>query len=188
VLDDQVQVLVISGPNTGGKTVTLKIVGLFALMVKTGMHLPCEPESEMAVFPELFADIGDAQDLARDLSSFSAHMTQMVELLKRTYAGRQALVLLDEQVTSTDPIEGGACRSLAAPSRRAGDESQDDALPPLKVLRKRPRIRHASVEFDTATLSRRTGCSWACLAGHRPSRSPGALEWSRPFSTRQGKN
>ena len=53
------------------------------------MHLPCEPESEMAVFPELFADIGDAQDLARDLSSFSAHMTQMVELLKRTYAGRQ---------------------------------------------------------------------------------------------------
>ena len=93
VLDDQVQVLVISGPNTGGKTVTLKIVGLFALMVKTGLHLPCEPESEMAVFPELFADIGDAQDLARDLSSFSAHMTQMVELLKRTYAGRQALVL-----------------------------------------------------------------------------------------------
>jgi DNA mismatch repair protein MutS2 len=60
LLDDQVHVLVLSGPNTGGKTVTLKIVGLFAFMVRAGMLLPCEPESEMAVFPELFADIGDA--------------------------------------------------------------------------------------------------------------------------------
>ena len=156
VLDDQVQVLVISGPNTGGKTVTLKIVGLFALMVKTGMHLPCEPESEMAVFPELFADIGDAQDLARDLSSFSAHMTQMVELLKRTYAGRQALVLLDEPVTSTDPIEGAAlaevllCR-LAALGMKVIVTTHYRSL---KVLAQTTRgFANASVEFDMATLS-----------------------------------
>ena len=156
MFDDRVQVLVISGPNTGGKTVTLKIVGLFALMVKAGMHLPCEPESEMAVFPELFADIGDAQDLARDLSSFSAHMTQMIELLKRTSAGRQALVLLDEPVTSTDPVEGAAlaevllCR-LAALGMKVIVTTHYRSL---KVLAQTtPGFANASVEFDLARLS-----------------------------------
>jgi DNA mismatch repair protein MutS2 len=117
LLDESIRVLVISGPNTGGKTVTLKIVGLFALMVRAGLHLPCEPESEMAVFSDVYADIGDAQDLARDLSSFSAHMTQMVQLLDETNRRRrgdanaiprQWLILLDEPVTSTDPTEGAA--------------------------------------------------------------------------------
>ena len=117
LLDESIQVLVISGPNTGGKTVTLKIVGLFALMVRAGLHLPCDAESEMAFFPDVYADIGDAQDLARDLSSFSAHMTQMIQLLDeadRQRSGdeksepRQWLVLLDEPVTSTDPTEGAA--------------------------------------------------------------------------------
>jgi DNA mismatch repair protein MutS2 len=74
LLDESIQVLVISGPNTGGKTVTLKIVGLFALMIRAGLHLPCDAESEMAFFSDVYADIGDAEDLARDLSSFSAHM------------------------------------------------------------------------------------------------------------------
>jgi DNA mismatch repair protein MutS2 len=81
-MDEQVRVLVISGPNTGGKTVTLKIVGLFALMVRGGLHPPCGALSEMAVFSEIYADIGDAQDLTKDLSSFSAHMTQMIRLLE----------------------------------------------------------------------------------------------------------
>jgi DNA mismatch repair protein MutS2 len=156
LLDDQIQVLVISGPNTGGKTVTLKIVGLFALMVRAGMHLPCEPESDMAVFSELFADIGDAQDLARDLSSFSAHMTQMVRLLTRSNADRQALVLLDEPVTSTDPIEGAAlaeallCR-LAAMGMKVIVTTHYRSL---KVLAQTtPGFANASVEFDVATLS-----------------------------------
>jgi DNA mismatch repair protein MutS2 len=156
LLDDQIQVLVISGPNTGGKTVTLKIVGLFALMVRAGMHLPCEPESDMAVFSELFADIGDAQDLARDLSSFSAHMTQMVGLLTRTNTGRQALVLLDEPVTSTDPVEGAAlaeallCR-LAALGMKVIVTTHYRSL---KVLAQTtPGFANASVEFDLATLS-----------------------------------
>ncbi|TMB93699.1 MAG: endonuclease MutS2, partial [Chloroflexi bacterium] len=70
-LCDPVRVLIISGPNTGGKTVTLKIVGLFALMARAGLHLPCAPGSEMAFFPDVYADIGDAQDLTKDLSSFS---------------------------------------------------------------------------------------------------------------------
>ena len=156
LLDDQIQVLVISGPNTGGKTVTLKIVGLFALMVRVGMHLPCEPESEMAVFPDLFVDIGDAQDLGRDLSSFSAHMTQMIQLLRRTKGDKQALVLLDEPVTSTDPTEGAAlaeallCR-LAALGMKVIVTTHYRSL---KILAQTtPGFANASVEFDMATLS-----------------------------------
>ena len=156
VLDERIQVLVISGPNTGGKTVTLKIVGLFALMVRSGLHLPCEPESEMAMFPELFADIGDAQDLARDLSSFSAHMTQMVQLLKRAQTGRQALVLLDEPVTSTDPIEGAAlaeallCR-LAELGMKVIVTTHYRSLKILAQMA--PGFANASVEFDLAALA-----------------------------------
>ncbi|MFM7840592.1 MAG: MutS-related protein, partial [Nitrospira sp.] len=109
LFDETVRVLVISGPNTGGKTVTLKIIGLFSLMVRAGLPLPCGEGSEMAVFPDLYADIGDAQDLAKDLSSFSAHMTQMIQLLRLACGARsRALVLLDEPVTSTDPAEGAA--------------------------------------------------------------------------------
>jgi DNA mismatch repair protein MutS2 len=156
MLDAQIQVLVISGPNTGGKTVTLKIVGLFALMVRAGMHLPCEPESEMAVFHDLFADIGDAQDLGRDLSSFSAHMTQMVQLLRRTDGGRQVLVLLDEPVTSTDPTEGAAlaeallCR-LAALGMKVIVTTHYRSL---KILAQTTSgFANASVGFDLSTLS-----------------------------------
>jgi DNA mismatch repair protein MutS2 len=156
MLDHQVQVLVISGPNTGGKTVTLKVVGLFALMVRAGMHLPCEPESEMAVFPDLFADIGDAQDLARDLSSFSAHMTQMVQLLQQRAGRSHVLVLLDEPVTSTDPTEGAAlaeallCR-LAALGMKVIVTTHYRSL---KILAQTtPGFANASVGFDMPTLS-----------------------------------
>src|SRR3989449_10101653 len=84
VLDETLRVLVISGPNTGGKTVTLKIVGLFALMVRAGLQLPCEPGSHMAFFPKVFAEIGDAQDLKKDLSSFSAQMRDIVSILRQS--------------------------------------------------------------------------------------------------------
>ncbi len=156
LLDDQVQVLVISGPNTGGKTVTLKIVGLFALMVRAGLLLPCEPESEMAIFPDIYADIGDAQDLARDLSSFSAHMTQMIRLLKDAHGAQQALVLLDEPVTSTDPIEGAAlaeallCR-LAALGMKVIATTHYRSLKALAQTT--PGFANAAVEFNVATLS-----------------------------------
>ncbi|HKC92431.1 MAG TPA: endonuclease MutS2 [Nitrospira sp.] len=156
VLDDDTQVLVISGPNTGGKTVTLKIVGLFALMARAGMLLPCEPESEMAIFPDLFADIGDAQDLTRDLSSFSAHMMQIVQLLNNADGTRQALVLLDEPVTSTDPTEGAAlaeallCR-LADIGMKVIATTHYRSLKALAQTR--PAFANASVGFDVATLS-----------------------------------
>ena len=165
LLDESIHVLVISGPNTGGKTVTLKIVGLFALMVRAGLHLPCEAESEMAIFPDVYADIGDAQDLARDLSSFSAHMTQMIQLLDETDrqrrsdthgAPRQWLVLLDEPVTSTDPTEGAAlaeallCR-LATLGMKVVATTHYGSLKALAHTM--PGFANAAVEFDVATLS-----------------------------------
>ena len=165
LLDESIHVLVISGPNTGGKTVTLKIVGLFALMVRAGLHLPCDAESEMAFFPDVYADIGDAQDLARDLSSFSAHMTQMIQLLDeadpqrrsdRAAVSRHWLVLLDEPVTSTDPTEGAAlaeallCR-LATLGMKVVATTHYGSLKTLAHTR--PGFANASVEFDVATLS-----------------------------------
>lgn len=165
LLDESIHVLVISGPNTGGKTVTLKIVGLFALMVRAGLHLPCDVESEMAIFPDVYADIGDAQDLARDLSSFSAHMTQMIQLLDETdrqrsgdanAVPRQWLVLLDEPVTSTDPTEGAAlaeallCR-LATLGMKVVVTTHYGSLKALAHTM--PGFANASVEFDVATLS-----------------------------------
>ncbi|MBM4126527.1 MAG: endonuclease MutS2 [Nitrospira sp.] len=164
VADETIRVLVISGPNTGGKTVTLKIVGLYALMVRAGLHLPCASESEMALFTQCYADIGDAQDLSRDLSSFSAHMTQMVQLLsdagKRAEAGESAvprlLVLLDEPVTSTDPLEGAAlaeallCR-LAALNMKVVTTTHYSQL--KELAQTTPGFANASVEFDVARLA-----------------------------------
>jgi len=157
LFDETVRVLVISGPNTGGKTVTLKIVGLFALMARAGLPLPCEDGSEMAVFPEVYADIGDAQDLAKDLSSFSAHMTQMIRLLQEASPGRStSLVLLDEPVTSTDPAEGAAlAEALLLRLARIGMKVVATThYNQLKVLaQSEPGFRNASVEFDIGTLS-----------------------------------
>lgn len=170
ILDEAVRVLVISGPNTGGKTVTLKIIGLAALMVRAGLQPPCAPDSEMAVFPEVYADIGDAQDLARDLSSFSAHVTQMIRLLQeaspeKTEAGDasrdaarplKALVLLDELVTSTDPAEGAALAEalLIRLSELGMKVVVTTHYQSLKSLaHTRPGFMNASVEFDVSRLA-----------------------------------
>ena len=166
LLDEPVLVLVISGPNTGGKTVTLKIVGLFALMVRAGLQLPCEADSEMALFPEVYADIGDAQDLVKDLSSFSAHITQMIRLLEHAPPNHEvstmgeeqprALVLLDEPVTSTDPAEGAALAEalLKRLSRLGMKVVATTHYNSLKALAQTtPGFMNASVEFDVSTLS-----------------------------------
>ena len=161
IMDETVSVLVISGPNTGGKTVTLKILGLFALMVRVGLQLPCQADSEMALFPVLYADIGDAQDLAKDLSSFSAHMTHMITLLQHAESrqpeeGRQTLVVLDEPVTSTDPAEGAALAEvLLLRLRRLGMKVVATThYNSLKALAQTtPGFMNASVGFDVGTLS-----------------------------------
>jgi len=154
-------VLVISGPNTGGKTVLLKLLGLCSLMVRAGLHLPCGDGSEMAFFEDTFADIGDAQDLTKDLSSFSAHVRKLIGLLKniehRTGGeSPHTLVLLDEVISSTDPAEGAALaeallRRFAELNLKVVVTTHYNSLKTLALST--PGFLNASLEFDVNTLA-----------------------------------